>query len=78
MLADRLGLVVCGLCLGAGVLAAEQAPPEADAEFLEYLGMWEESDEEWVLQEGILTAEDEIRSDPAKDEEESPENKDES
>jgi len=78
MLADRLGLVVCGLCLGTGVLAAEQAPPEADAEFLEYLGMWEESDEEWVLQEGILTAEDEIRSDPAKDEEESPEKKDES
>ena len=77
MLADRLGLVVCGLCLGTGVLAAEQ-PPEADAEFLEYLGMWEETDEEWVLQEGILTAEDEIRSDRAKDEEESPENEDES
>ena len=78
MLADRLGLVVCGLCLGTGVLAAEQPPPDADAEFLEYLGMWEESDEEWVLQEGILAAEDEIRSDRAKDEEESPENEDES
>lgn len=78
MLADRLGLVVCGLCLGTGVLAAEQPAPDADAEFLEYLGMWEESDEEWVLQEGILAAEDEIRSDPAKDEEESPENEDES
>ena len=78
MSADRLGLVVCGVCLGTGVLAAEPPPPDDDAEFLEYLGMWEESDEEWVVQEGILTAEDEIRSDRATDEEESPENDDES
>jgi hypothetical protein len=78
MSAERLALVACGLCLGTGVPAAEEPPTDADAEFLEYLGMWEESDEEWVLQEGILTAEDEIRSDRVKDEEESPEKEDES
>ena len=76
MSADRLGLIVCGLCLGPGALAAEEPPP--DAEFLEYLGIWEQTDEEWVLQDEILTAEDDVRSDPAKEEEESPENEDES
>lgn len=76
MLAERLVLLVCGLCLGAGVLAAADAPP--DAEFLEYLGMWEETDEEWVLQDDLLTAEDEERSDAAADDEESPEKDDES
>ena len=74
MSADRLGLVACGLCLGTGALAAEEPPP--DAELLEYLGMWEESDEEWVMQDEILKAEDELRSDSAKAEEESPENDD--
>lgn len=76
MSADRLGLVVCGLCLGAGVSTAEEPPP--DAELLEYLGMWEESDEEWVMQDEILTAQDELRSGRAKEEEGSPENEDDS
>jgi hypothetical protein len=76
MSVERLGLIVCGLCLGTGAMAAEEPPP--DAEFLEYLGMWEQTDEEWVLQDGILTAENEQRSDPATKEEESPENEDES
>ena len=40
--------------------------------------MWEETDEEWVLQDGLLKVEEEERSDPAKEEEESPENEDES
>ncbi len=76
MSVDRLGLFVCGLCLGAPTLAADEPPP--DAELLEYLGMWEQTDEEWVLQDGLLTEEEEERSDPAKEEEESPENEDES
>jgi len=76
MSAERLGLIVCGLCLGTGVLAAAETPP--DSEFLEYLGMWEETDEEWVLQDGLLVAEDEERSDAATEDEESPENEDES
>jgi len=76
MLAERLSLIVCGLCLGTGALAAAETPP--DAEFLEYLGMWEQTDEEWVLQDALLTAEDEERDDAATEDEESPENEDES
>ena len=76
MSVERLVLIVCGLCAGTGAVAAAEAPP--DAEFLEYLGMWEETDEEWVLQDDLLTAEDEERIDAAADDEESPENDDES
>ena len=62
-LADRTALLVCGLCLGTA-WAAEQAPDEEmtrDVEFIEYLGLWEESDEEWLM------------LDDAQDSEESPE-----
>jgi len=54
MLADRLQsefalkvVVLCGLlaCNG-GVAADDEVMP--DMEFLEYLGSWEESDEDWV------------------------------
>jgi hypothetical protein len=76
MSVERLGLIVCGLCLGTGALAATETPP--DAEFLEYLGMWEESDEEWVLQDVLLTEEDEERKDTAAEDEESPEKEHES
>ena len=76
MSVERLGLFVCGMFLGTGALAATETPP--DAEFLEYLGMWQETDEEWVFQDGLLTAEDEERSDAATEDEESPENEDES
>ena len=76
MLVERLVLLVCGLCAGTGALAAAETPP--DAEFLEYLGMWEETDEEWVLQDGLLMAEDEERDDAATEDEESPEKENES
>ena len=73
---DWLGLLVCGVCFGTNVFAADEEP--ADAEFLEYLGTWEETDEEWELHEGILAAEEERQSDPATEDEESPERDDES
>jgi hypothetical protein len=76
MSVERLVLIVCGLCAAAGAVAAAETPP--DAEFLEYLGMWEETDEEWVLQEGLLAAEDEERSDSATEDKESPEKENES
>ena len=79
MLADRsIGAMVCGLLLcGIGVVcAAEEEVP--DVEFLEYLGMWEESDEDWLLLEEAMAAETEERSDPAPQGEESMENDDES
>lgn len=51
MSADRLRLqwaVVLGLIAGAGAAAAaDDALPDLD--FLEYLGSWEESDEDWLL-----------------------------
>ena len=50
-------------------------------EFLEYLGMLEESDDEWLAladDEGLLAADSEERTDPAPEGEESRENDDES
>ncbi len=73
----RLLVVACALCVGAPAFAAEEAE-ELDAEFLEYLGMWEETDEEWLLHEETLTADLEERSDPVPDGEESTEQEDES
>jgi len=34
---------------GCGGIALADEEPAPDLEFLEYLGSWEESDEEWVL-----------------------------
>ncbi len=78
MLADRgFGMMVCGVLICGGVAAAEEdeAP---DMEFLEYLGMWEESDEEWQIFEETMTADNEERSDPVAEGEESMEKDDES
>ncbi len=69
---------LCGLALCASGLlfAAEAEAPDAD--FLEYLGMWEESDEDWLLLNETVVAENEERNDPAPEGEESTENEDES
>ena len=68
--------VVCSL-LGGGVAAGEEAP---ELEFLEYLGSWEESDEDWLLfkavdDEPVQVPEERI--DPAPTGEESTETEDE-
>jgi len=70
--------LLCGLALcGADVaLAADDEAPDAD--FLEYLGLWEESDEDWVIIDDVTMAENEDRSDPEQEGEESPETDDES
>ena len=73
----RLAVLACALCVGTPALADEETE-QLDAEFLEYLGMWEESDEEWLLHEDTLTADVEERSDPVPDGEESTEQEDES
>jgi len=72
-LAVLCGLVLCG---GASVLADDEEVP--DMEFLEYLGMWEESDEDWLIVNEAITADNEERSDPVPEGEESTENEDES
>lgn len=79
MLADRrlnvvfIGLALCG---GEALFAEEEEVP--DIEFLEYLGMWEESDEVWLVLDEFVTIDNEERSDPVPDGEESTENDDES
>jgi hypothetical protein len=77
MSAERaIALVACGLCLGTTALAEEEPAPDAD--FLEYLGMWQESDEDWLLLEEIQMTDLDERSDPVPDGEESTEINDES
>jgi len=65
------GVLLCG---GLGY-AEEQEAPELD--FLEYLGTWEESDEEWQIFNEAVAADNEERSDPAPEGEESMEKEDE-
>ncbi|MCH8865221.1 MAG: hypothetical protein IID58_00075 [Proteobacteria bacterium] len=64
-------LMVCGL-----VLAADEDIP--DMEFLEYLGLWEESDEDWLIFNVPMSAETDERSDPVPEGEESTEKDNES
>ena len=45
----------------AAVADDEEMP---DMEFLEYLGMWEESDDEWLLLDEDAVAENTERSEP--------------
>ena len=49
-----------------------------DADFIEYLGMWEETDEDWMLLEEIQVADSEERSDPVPEGKESTETENES
>lgn len=59
--------LVGSLLMGASlVLAADEELPDPD--FLEYLGAWEESDEDWLLFDETTTAELEERTDPVPEE----------
>ena len=78
MSAERhVALLVCGLCLGTVAVAQEQAEPAPDVEFLEYLGMWDLTDEDWQLLDEEETAVAKERSEPAPEGEASTENEDE-
>ncbi len=65
-------LAACSL-----VVAADEDLPEI--EFIEYLGLWEESDEDWTMFSDPIEArnQSEERSDPAPEGEESTEIRDE-
>jgi hypothetical protein len=65
------------LLLLAGGLALAADAEEPEMEFLEYLGQWEVSDEEWVMIDRQISLETDERSDPAPKEEESTEKDDE-
>lgn len=79
MSADRSPLrlpvaVACGLFISAGVTVAEDDEmPGMD--FLEYLGSWEESDEDWLILKDTETIvkdlQNDERSDPVSEGEES-------
>jgi hypothetical protein len=81
MSAERaIAWLLCGICLATAAQAGEEeAAP--DAEFLEYLGMWDESDEDWVLLDDTQVVEMQEmneRSEPAPEGEDSSEKTDES
>ncbi len=69
--------LLCFVFGAAGsVLAAETQEP--DMELLEYLGLWEETDEEWMMMDYQMSLESEERIDPVPEGEESTEDDDES
>jgi len=41
--------LLCGLAAGGEIALADDEDELPDLEFLEYLGSWEESDEDWLL-----------------------------
>lgn len=71
-----VGAAVLSLC-SLAVFADDDVP---EIEFLEYLGMWEESDEDWMMFEESDEAEDatQERSEPVPEGEDSMEKSDES
>jgi hypothetical protein len=76
-----LRIVIASVLLGGTAGATTDDDELPDVEFLEYLGSWEESDEDWVLVSDVDKARnkmDEIdRSDPAPQGEESMETENE-
>ncbi len=78
---DLRSLLLAGALLGFSGAAAQADDTLPDAEFLEYLGSWEASDEEWLLVQSAVLREtdtgDDERNDPAPDGEESTESIDE-
>ena len=88
MAKGRVSAALCGIALSGAVAvsAADDSGAEEheselggpDMEFLEYLGMWEESDADWKLLDKNAVAENETRSDPVPEGEASAENEDES
>ena len=75
--------VRCGRCstllllAGAGGLVLAADAEEPDMEFLEYLGQWEDSDEEWVMIDRQIRLETDERTDPEPRADESTETDDE-
>ena len=67
-----------GLCISADGHAETEDNEIPDMAFLEYLGLWDESDEDWQLFDEDAVAENDERSDPVPEGEESTETEDES
>lgn len=79
MSANRgLRAMVFGFALWSAISAVAQDNEPADMTLVEYLGLWEEADEDWLLLEKNAVADNEKRSDPVPEGEESTELEDES
>ena len=65
--------VLLFLVFGAAGAALAADSEEPEMEFLEYLGLWEESDEEWLMMDHQMNLESEERIDPVPEGEESTE-----
>ena len=74
----QVAVLVCGLWLAAAAGAEEQPERDVEVEFLEYLGMWEQTDEDWLLYDIEETVVMEERNEPAPEGEVSTEMEDES
>ena len=76
---NGLQTLLLGIALFASVDAIAEAESDEvpDIEFLEYLGLWEETDEDWLLLEDEEVADNDERSDPVPEGEESTETEDE-
>ena len=72
----RQTLIGSMLLICSFMVAADEELP--DMEFIEYLGLWEDSDEDWLIFSEPLSAENDERSDPAPEGKESMEKDDES
>lgn len=71
-----LQMLLCGIALSTSTSAIaepETEEPLPEMELLEYLGMWETSDEDWLLLNDEEVARKDERSDPAPKGEESAE-----
>ncbi len=68
------GLLLLGMAL-PGIAAADKAEAAPASEFLEYLGLWEADDEEWLFLGDLGEQQDEVQSDKAADSEIAPEKK---
>ena len=75
MSASKPVLLGALLLFGGLVQGADEEMPDED--FLEYLGLWEESDEDWLMFDAPVTTDNEQRVDPVPDGEESTEKDDE-
>ena len=69
-------LGVAAACAIVPAAGAEEDIP--DTEFLEYLGLWDESDEDWLVLDKDAVAENEERNEPVPQGEDSMEAEDES
>lgn len=75
---DALRCLMCTALLCASATATAEEAELPDMDFLEYLGMWEESDEDWLLLEDDAVVDNEKRIEPVPEGEESMETEDES